>query len=146
MSERPEEPHQASDAESMLPIDEHVEEGHDAEGRKVRHRGIYLLPNLFTTANLFAGFYSIINSMSAQSALAAGDAASASKYFGFAAIAIFVAMAVVLTVLVAGIANLAITGDKARSRSNQLMRLRVLVQFIAVILLMLGFWLKTRAG
>ncbi|MFY7760157.1 twin transmembrane helix small protein [Aquidulcibacter sp.] len=61
-------------------------------------------------------------------------------------IAIFVAMAVVLTVLVAGIANLAITGDKARSRSNQLMRLRVLVQFIAVILLMIGFWLKTRAG
>jgi len=50
MSERPEEPNQASDAESLLPIDEHVEEGHDAEGRKVRHRGIYLLPNLFTTA------------------------------------------------------------------------------------------------
>ncbi|MCA3693392.1 MULTISPECIES: twin transmembrane helix small protein [Aquidulcibacter] len=61
-------------------------------------------------------------------------------------IAIFVAMAVVLAVLVAGIANLAITGDKARSRSNQLMRLRVVVQFIAVLLLMLGFWLKTRAG
>lgn len=61
-------------------------------------------------------------------------------------IAIFVAMAAVLTVLVAGIANLAITGDKARSRSNQLMRLRVLVQFVAVILLMIGFWLKTRAG
>ena len=56
MSERPEEPNKASDAESLLPIDEHVEEGHDAEGRKVRHRGIYLLPNLFTTANLFAGF------------------------------------------------------------------------------------------
>jgi hypothetical protein len=61
-------------------------------------------------------------------------------------IAIFVAMAAVFTVLIAGIANLAITGDKARSRSNQLMRLRVLVQFIAVILLMVGFWLKTRAG
>jgi uncharacterized membrane protein YiaA len=61
-------------------------------------------------------------------------------------IAIFVAMAAVVTVLVAGIANLAMTGDKARSRSNQLMRLRVLVQFIAVILLMIGFWLKTRAG
>lgn len=61
-------------------------------------------------------------------------------------IAIFVAMAAVLIVLVAGIANLAITGDKARSRSNQLMRLRVLVQFIAVVLLMIGFWLKTRAG
>lgn len=61
-------------------------------------------------------------------------------------IAILVAMAAVLIVLVAGIANLAITGDKARSRSNQLMRLRVLVQFIAVVLLMIGFWLKTRAG
>jgi hypothetical protein len=59
-------------------------------------------------------------------------------------IAIFVAMAAVLVVLVIGIANLAITGDKARSRSNQLMRLRVLVQFIAVVLLMVGFWLKSR--
>jgi len=92
MSERPEEPNKPSDAESLLPVDEHVEEGHDAEGRKVRHRGIYLLPNLFTTANLFAGFYSIINSMSAQSALSAGDPREASKYFAFAAIAIFVAM------------------------------------------------------
>ncbi|KPX13729.1 CDP-diacylglycerol--serine O-phosphatidyltransferase, partial [Pseudomonas syringae pv. delphinii] len=77
MSERPEEPNKASDAESLLPIDEHVEEGHDAEGRQVRHRGIYLLPNLFTTANLFAGFYSIISSMSAQSAMSAGDSAGA---------------------------------------------------------------------
>ncbi|WP_213880680.1 CDP-diacylglycerol--serine O-phosphatidyltransferase [Pseudomonas sp. dw_358] len=89
MSERPDETHQASDAESLLPIDEHVEEGHDDEGRKVRHRGIYLLPNLFTTANLFAGFYSIINSISAQSA---DDPQLASKYFAYAAIAIFVAM------------------------------------------------------
>ncbi|MGE8333559.1 MAG: CDP-diacylglycerol--serine O-phosphatidyltransferase, partial [Pseudomonas putida] len=79
MSERPEEPNKPSDAESLLPIDEHIEEGHDAEGRKVRHRGIYLLPNLFTTANLFAGFYSIISSMSAQSALSAGDPREASK-------------------------------------------------------------------
>ncbi len=60
-------------------------------------------------------------------------------------IAIFVAMGAVLVVLVLGIANLAITGDKARSRSNQLMRLRVLVQFIAVVLLMVGFWLKSRS-
>jgi len=89
MSERPEEPNQASDAESLLPIDEHVEEGHDSEGRKVRHRGIYLLPNLFTTANLFAGFYSIINSISAQTT---DDPREASKYFAYAAIAIFVAM------------------------------------------------------
>jgi CDP-diacylglycerol--serine O-phosphatidyltransferase len=78
MNERPEDSGKASEPESLLPIDEHVEEGQDAEGRKVRHRGIYLLPNLFTTAALFSGFYAIINGMSGQ--------------FDHAAIAIFVAM------------------------------------------------------
>jgi CDP-diacylglycerol--serine O-phosphatidyltransferase len=78
MNERPEESPLTPDAESLLPIDEHVEEGHDAEGRKVRHRGIYLLPNLFTTANLFAGFYAIINAMNGN--------------FYVAAAAVFVAM------------------------------------------------------
>ena len=43
-----------------------------------RRRGIYLLPNLFTTAALFAGFYSIV--------------ASINHKFELAAIAIFVAM------------------------------------------------------
>ena len=57
MSEHPEEPNKPVEPESLLPIDEHVEEIQDSEGRKVRHRGIYLLPNLFTTANLFAGFF-----------------------------------------------------------------------------------------
>ena len=28
-----------------------------------RKRGIYLLPNLFTTLNLFAGFYAIVQGM-----------------------------------------------------------------------------------
>jgi hypothetical protein len=28
-----------------------------------RRRGIYLLPNLFTTLNLFAGFYAIVQGM-----------------------------------------------------------------------------------
>ncbi len=46
--------------ESILPVGEHEEEWHDEQGRKVRHRGVYLLPNLFTTANLFAGFYAIV--------------------------------------------------------------------------------------
>ncbi len=41
-------------------------------------RGIYLLPNLFTTAALFAGFYSIVSAMRGN--------------FDIAAIAIFVAM------------------------------------------------------
>ena len=43
-----------------------------------RRRGIYLLPNLFTTAALFAGFYSIVQAMNAR--------------FDQAAVAIFVAM------------------------------------------------------
>jgi len=43
-----------------------------------RRRGIYLLPNLFTTAGLFAGFYAIVAAMS--------------NNFEAAAIAIFVAM------------------------------------------------------
>ena len=78
MNERPEEVEPISAAESLLPIDEHIEEGHDAEGRKVRHRGIYLLPNLFTTANLIAGFFSIISAVNGK--------------FEIAAITIFVAM------------------------------------------------------
>lgn len=47
------------------------------EGQK-RRRGIYLLPNLFTTAGLFAGFYAIVASMGGR--------------FDEAAIAIFIAM------------------------------------------------------
>jgi len=46
--------------------------------RPKRARGIYLLPNLFTTAALFAGFYAVLASMNDQ--------------FEKAAIAIFVAM------------------------------------------------------
>ncbi len=36
------------------------------EGRPRRRRGIYLLPNLFTTAALFAGFYGMIAAMSGR--------------------------------------------------------------------------------
>jgi CDP-diacylglycerol--serine O-phosphatidyltransferase len=43
-----------------------------------RHRGIYILPNLFTTAALFAGFYAIVQAMNLR--------------FEHAAVAIFVAM------------------------------------------------------
>lgn len=63
MSEHPEGSGKPLNNDHLLPIDEHVEEAHDAEGRRVRHRGIYLLPNLFTTANLFAGFYCIISAI-----------------------------------------------------------------------------------
>ena len=41
-------------------------------------QGIYFLPNLFTTANLFAGCFSIINAINGN--------------YNFAAIAIFIAV------------------------------------------------------
>jgi len=50
----------------------------NASEETVRHRSIYLLPNLFTTAALFAGFYAIV--------------AATKGHFEYAAIAIFVAM------------------------------------------------------
>lgn len=48
------------------------------EDKKKQHKGIYLLPNLLTTAGLFAGFYSIVASMHGR--------------FEPAAIAIFIAI------------------------------------------------------
>lgn len=63
--------------ENLLPVDEHVEEV-NVDGRRERHRGIYLLPNLFTTGALFSGFYAIVAGMNGR--------------FETAAIAIFIAM------------------------------------------------------
>lgn len=56
---------------------------HDSHSRivlqsKLRRRGIYLLPNLFTTAALFAGFYAIVQAMNGR--------------FEHSAVAIFIAM------------------------------------------------------
>ena len=42
--------------------DEH-EEVVSEGGKKVKRRGIFLLPNLLTTTSLFAGFFSIISSI-----------------------------------------------------------------------------------
>ena len=39
------------------------DQSHFAPKSRLRRRGIYLLPNLFTTAALFAGFYAIIQAM-----------------------------------------------------------------------------------
>lgn len=51
-------------------------------------------------------------------------------------ILIGVAIAVVASVLVAGLYTLFRGGDVAASWSNRLMRLRVLAQFIAIVLIM----------
>jgi len=54
-------------------------DNHSTDSKEIkRGRGIYLLPNLFTTAALFAGFYAIVAAMNGR--------------FGAAAIAIFIAM------------------------------------------------------
>lgn len=50
----------------------------ERKNMNLRRRGIYLLPNLFTTAALFAGFYSIVQAMNGK--------------FEHAAVAIFIAM------------------------------------------------------
>ncbi|MDX1590202.1 MAG: CDP-diacylglycerol--serine O-phosphatidyltransferase [Oleiphilaceae bacterium] len=66
----------ASDGNEVLGAE--VVEEEVVGNAKVRRRGIYLLPNLFTTASLFSGFYAIV-------AASNGD-------FAPAAIAIFVSM------------------------------------------------------
>jgi CDP-diacylglycerol---serine O-phosphatidyltransferase len=52
--------HQEGSDDTLFPVDEHIEEVSEG-GKKVRRKGVYLLPNLFTTAALFCGFYSIIS-------------------------------------------------------------------------------------
>lgn len=50
----------------------------DSANTTIRHRGIYLLPNLFTTGALFAGFYAIISAVN--------------QHYETAVITIFIAM------------------------------------------------------
>lgn len=56
----------------------HTDLNDDSNSSAPRRRGIYLLPNLFTTAALFAGFYAVIAAMGGR--------------FSAAAVAVFVAM------------------------------------------------------
>lgn len=74
-----EKPEVAEDAEHELAgMTFEVVEGEIEGGKKVRRKGVYLLPNLFTTGALFAGFYAII--------------AATNGAFEPAAVAIFVSM------------------------------------------------------
>lgn len=50
-------------------------------------------------------------------------------------IALYVAIAALVIVLIAGLVNLARTDENQPSRSNQLMRMRVMVQAVVVALL-----------
>jgi predicted membrane protein len=61
-------------------------------------------------------------------------------------ILIFVGLAAVAITLAAGIYSLYRGGDFGRSYSNKLMRLRVLLQFVAVIILVAAFYWRHRTG
>jgi CDP-diacylglycerol---serine O-phosphatidyltransferase len=66
------------DAETEVGLDEVPPGADESEAEGPRRRGIYLLPNLFTTGGLFAGFYAIVAAMAG--------------HFEPAALAVFVAM------------------------------------------------------
>ena len=61
-------------------------------------------------------------------------------------ILILLAILAVAGVLGFGLYSLFRGGAYARSNSNRLMRLRVIVQAVAVVLLMAGLWWKTSQG
>lgn len=65
------------DVDKELPFGDFVEEVSE-DGKKTRHRGVYLLPNLFTTGALFCAFYAIVSAMNGN--------------FSHASLAIFAAM------------------------------------------------------
>lgn len=58
-------------------------------------------------------------------------------------ILLYVLLAVVFVVLCVGVFALFKGGDFGRSWSNKLMRARVVLQFVAILVLVAGFWLKT---
>ncbi|MBI1329130.1 MAG: twin transmembrane helix small protein [Alphaproteobacteria bacterium] len=55
-----------------------------------------------------------------------------------------IAVFVVALILMAGLYTLFKGGDVSRSWSNRIMRLRVLAQFIAIIVIMTVLWLSGR--
>jgi len=57
-------------AEQLLPVDEFEEEVIEG-GETVRRKGIYLLPNLLTTAAVFCGFFAVISGMQGKFEIAA---------------------------------------------------------------------------
>ena len=57
-------------------------------------------------------------------------------------VVLLLAMAAVVVVLAIGISNFGKGGKAAAMKSNKMMRLRILFQFIAVILIVLYVWLR----
>ncbi|MBO6796619.1 MAG: twin transmembrane helix small protein [Maricaulis sp.] len=64
----------------------------------------------------------------------------------FLNILLYVAMAAVVGVLIFGIVNLYKSDEKSRSRSNKLMRLRVVLQFAAILIIVALYFAKEQFG
>ena len=58
-------------------------------------------------------------------------------------ILLYILLVVVFVVLCLGVFSLFKGGDFGRSWSNKLMRARVVLQFVAILVLVAGFWLKS---
>ncbi len=61
-------------------------------------------------------------------------------------ILLILALAAVAITLAFGIYSLMRGGQFAKSHSNRLMRLRVALQFVAIIILVIAFWVKQQTG
>ncbi|WP_171102837.1 MULTISPECIES: twin transmembrane helix small protein [unclassified Ruegeria] len=61
-------------------------------------------------------------------------------------VVLLLAMAAVVVVLVIGIANFGKAGKNAAVKSNKMMQLRILFQFIAVMLIVLYVYLRGTGG
>ena len=59
---------------------------------------------------------------------------------------LYIAMLAVVIILVTGIVNLYRGDEQARSRSNKLMRLRVVTQFVAVLLIIVILLVRQNFG
>jgi len=55
-------------------------------------------------------------------------------------ILVAIAIAIVGLVLVAGVSTMFVEGKKARTWSNRMMRVRVLAQFVAILIIMAVFY------
>jgi hypothetical protein len=58
-------------------------------------------------------------------------------------IVVAVGVGVVVCILFAGIYTLWVGGDVSRTWSNKLMRIRVLAQFVVIIIIMTALWLTS---
>jgi heme/copper-type cytochrome/quinol oxidase subunit 2 len=61
-------------------------------------------------------------------------------------IVVAIACLLVVVVLLVGVAGFARGGDFNRKYANKIMRLRILLQFIAVVLILIFVWLSGRGG